>query len=624
MKNLNKIEFVHALIGLFLVAALSSCGKVDDQLNSSVTIKMPDLSNGVSELVSAQMNSSVSTPTQLSDINCYAVMVGGPAGEPTLNRTRCEVVTVATTLSGTETIETKTVVGNRQVGMIRGLVPSNGIISLEVPTGNDRVFSLVGFKASPITSCLGFTDPNINLDLVSNPILLGTTGGVNLTGGGAVNTVNIQMQSVSGSIANNNQIGECYGPDNPGSSKIIPTRAKLTKNSFPKDVLVANSCNAIDVEFVDNLGRNGELPVSAVVSLSYITRDASGTQNSGGNFYDFYNSQAECSSNAPTVPSLPIQAKARSRQVWIKTVSATTVSYQLEPDVFASGTKLFEGDHRIFPSYPSHIPIISFDFFGPRRVLADTCYKMSARIVSTSGTASASSTSYSYQVEHLLAGNFIDTGASFYTGDNNEGNYICNESNKINHGASSTALISDSVINRPYFFVKYSSNSSYRQTSLGLTPLTSGTLSVSAPLLLRGVHPIEVITGNAVPARLFINGPNQIKSNDCANYYQVQIANTLGAAVPASSTIRLTTSFISGGPGSVFIAANHTTSCPNLNTITQNTSFTTGQYSRDFTLKATASMPSVIRVTATATVSGTVNPIVPLQESYFDITVTPP
>ena len=177
MKKLNKFEFVHVIIGLFLVSAFSSCGKVDDQLTSNVTIKMPDLSNGVSELVSAQMNSSVSTPTQLSDINCYAVMVGGPAGEPELNRTRCEIVSVTTTVSGSQTIETKTILNNRQVGMIRGLVPSNGIISIEVPAGNGRVFTLVGFKASPITSCLSFTDPNINLDLTSNPILLGTTTG---------------------------------------------------------------------------------------------------------------------------------------------------------------------------------------------------------------------------------------------------------------------------------------------------------------------------------------------------------------------------------------------------------------------------------------------------------------
>ena len=624
MKNLNKIEFVHALIGLFLVAALSSCGKVDDQLNSSVTIKMPDLSNGVSELVSAQMNSSVSTPTQLSDINCYAVMVGGPAGEPGLNRTRCEIVSVTTTVSGSETIENKTILSNRQVGMIRGLVPSNGIISIEVPAGNDRVFSLVGFKASPITSCLGFTDPNINLDLVSNPILLGTTGGVNLTGGGAVNTVNIKMQSVSGSIAGNPQIGECYGPDNPGSSKIIPTRTILTKNTFPKDALVATSCNAIDVEFVDNLGRVGEIPIPALMSFSYTHFNASGTGVGGGLYYPLYRNYTDCNNSLNVTNFIQVNEKDRIKQVWLRTQSGTVTTHEFQADI--SGTIVLPGDERGFPNYAAN-HIISFDFFGPRKVLADTCYKMSARMVSTSGTVAASET-FRYKVEHLLPDGFADIGASFYTGDSSEGNYICDESNRINHGASSTALISNSIVNRPYFFVKYSTSSAYRQTSLGLTPIASGTYSVSAPVLLRGAHPIEVVTGTAVPARLFINGPNQIKSGVCGNYYQVHVANTLGAAVPASGTITLTATAISAGGGaSFFMDSNHNSTCPVTATSTQSPtiSFTLGQYSRDFNFKVSGiSTTGTIRLTATATVSGTVNPIVPLQQSYYDITVTGP
>ncbi len=618
MKKLNKVEFVCTLIALLFFAALSSCGKVDDQLNASVTITMPDLSNSnIAESVSAQMNSSVSTPTLLSDINCYAVMVGGPAGESNLNRTSCEIVTVSSTLGVSGT---KTVVENRKVGMIRGLVPSNGTISLEVPSGTDRVFSLIGFKASPATSCLGFTDPNVNLDLVSDPILLGTTGGVNLTGG-VINNVTIQMISSGGSIVNNKQIGECYGPDNPGTSRIVPTRAILTKNNFPANVLVANQCNSIDVEFVDAAGRTGDIPVSAVIRLSHDIRDVSGTiSGGGGQTYDLYNSFSECNSSVNMTDYLSINEKSRSRQIWLRSVSDTALYYDLYPHVTTSATtgiaNILLGNENTFNNYPSSN--LALETFGTQKVLPDTCYRMFASLKELTNTASAAP--YRYKVEHPVVNGVPDVGASLYTATT-DSEVNCLNSNLLQHNATTSAPITAS--GKAYFFIKYSSGLSYRKTSFSLTPVVSG---VSSTNLVKTTFPVEVVEGSRNPSRVAIMGPNQITgSGTCPadRLLKAIVVNEKWAALPASSTIYLT-STLKSGSGSLFILnANQNDPCPtSTNTTTGSTSFILNTYSMGFYVK-TAATNAVFTITATAAVSSPLGISYTLPASTFDINVSP-
>lgn len=614
MKKLNKIEFVSALMALLFFATLSSCGKIDDQINASVTIKMPDLTNNsIAESVSAQMNSSVSTPTQLSDINCYAVMVGGPSGEANLNRTRCEVVAV----SGS----TKSIIENRYVGMIRGLVPSNGTISLEVPSGTDRVFSLIGFNASPATSCLGFTDPNVNLDLVSDPILLGTTGGVNLTGG-VTNNVTIQMQSVSGSIANNYQIGECYGPDNPGTSKIVPTRAILTKNNFPSDVLAANLCNSIDVEFVDAAGRMGDIPVSAVVRLSYDIRDASGTSIAGlgGQTYDLYNSFNECNSSVSATDYLSIAEKSRYRQIWLKAVSETAVYYDFDPHVTAtatlSATQILTNVEKTFNGYSNSN--LALEIFGTQRVLPDTCYKMLASLKYLNNQ-SASGTSFNYRVEHPIVNAVADVGASLYTATQFDN--LCLNSNLLAHNNVTSSPVAAG--SNAYFFIKYSSGSSYRKTSFSLTPVVSG---VSSTNLVKTTFPIEVIEGSRNPSRVAIMGQNQIQgSATCPadRLFKAIIVNEKWTALPASSTIYLSSSLKSGS-GSLFILnADQSNPCPtSTTTTTGTTSLMNNSYSIGFFVKTSATS-ATFTITATAAVSSSLGISYTLPASTFDINVSP-
>ncbi len=621
MKKLNKIEFVCTLTALLFFTTLSSCGKIDDQINASVTITMPDLSNNsIAESVSAQMNSSVSTPTQLSDINCYAVMVGGPTNESELNRTRCEIVTVSSTVGVSGT---RIVVENRYVGMIRGLVPSNGTISLEVPSGTDRVFSLVGFKASPITSCLGFTDPNVNLDLVSDPVLLGTTGGVNLTGG-VVNNVTIQMQSVSGSIANNYQIGECYGPDNPGTSKIVPTRAILTKNNFPSDVLAANQCNSINVEFVDAAGRMGDIPASAFVRLSHDIRDASGTvAGGGGQGYDLYNSFSECNSSVNVTDYLPIVEKSRYRQIWFRTVSETALYYDLGPHVTTSATlsatQILTTVEKTFNNYSNSS--LALEIFGTQKVLPDTCYKMLANLKNLN-LQSASGTSYNYKVEHPVINGVPDVGASLYTATQFDN--LCLNSNLLAHNSVTSSPVTAG--NNAYFFIKYSSGLAYRKTSLSLTPIVSG---VSSTNLVKTAFPIEVVEGSRNPTRVAIMGQNQIPAsgNTCPTdrLFKAIIVNEKWAALPASSTIYLT-SAVKSGTGTLAIKnADFNQVCPSTGTATTGTtSFMNNTYSMGFYVKPfSATSGTVFTITATAAVSSPLGISYTLPASTFDINVSP-
>lgn len=94
-------------------------------------------------------------PTAGSQINCFAVFVGGP----NLSGNSCSV-----TDSGVE----------REItfGPHIGFVPSGATVRLEVPAGPDRVFHVIGLRSATAAACSSFQNTEIDETNLSEPFLI--------------------------------------------------------------------------------------------------------------------------------------------------------------------------------------------------------------------------------------------------------------------------------------------------------------------------------------------------------------------------------------------------------------------------------------------------------------------
>lgn len=183
----------------FISAAMIfiSCTRASNSENARIQIKLPDLATSYSGKVG-----TLSEPSQLADLNCYMVFVGGP--EQDLQRNTCP--TLGSSANGTpgRTINFGPLYG--------GFSPSTEI-SIEVPSGNDRVLHLVGMRVSSPEICrdfkaFGFPGKNES----SKPFIIGTADRVLLE---PSKTVEVPIKMAFNAA---DAIEKCTGPDVPQDS----------------------------------------------------------------------------------------------------------------------------------------------------------------------------------------------------------------------------------------------------------------------------------------------------------------------------------------------------------------------------------------------------------------------
>lgn len=173
---------------------LTSCTRSGNDQSSKIQIKLPELKTSYSRKVGV-----LSTPTSLSDINCYMVFVGGPDLE--FQRNTCP--TKGNSLSG---IPSKAITFGPLLG---GFAPSSEI-SIEISSGNDRVIHLVGMNVISPEVCRDFKTYGFpGSQESSKPYILGTVGRLLLE---PSKTVEVP---ISISFDSANAIEECTGPDVP-------------------------------------------------------------------------------------------------------------------------------------------------------------------------------------------------------------------------------------------------------------------------------------------------------------------------------------------------------------------------------------------------------------------------
>lgn len=176
-----------------LAGGITACTRSKTDV-SSVRIRLPSVVASKSQAQEFSKASKVSgltadapkwnsslNPTALSDINCFAVFVGGPEAD----------------LSGNSCSDSSTGTTKMRFGPFRGLVPAGQDISLDVKSGSARQIVLAGFKAQN-GACVdvspGAAGPNgANLSyphIVAQTTLDLAPGDVNVTLNAALDTSN--------------------------------------------------------------------------------------------------------------------------------------------------------------------------------------------------------------------------------------------------------------------------------------------------------------------------------------------------------------------------------------------------------------------------------------------------
>lgn len=186
MKKLNISLNIFVLIFIGL-ASLPSCERAKTE-NSKLILKMPgvDVSSktSVNSSVIGKVTASASSdgangnnwntalnPGSVSEVDCYAVFVGGGA-EPAMNVNQCEIGATSGLAANTHI----------HFGPYVGFVKAGGEIAVDVPSGQRKIY-LIGLREAPGSgACKSFVagsgeDPNLvepDSANLSQPMLLGS------------------------------------------------------------------------------------------------------------------------------------------------------------------------------------------------------------------------------------------------------------------------------------------------------------------------------------------------------------------------------------------------------------------------------------------------------------------
>lgn len=553
MKNSLKSYLFDALSISILILTITGCGNINSE-NSRVTLTMPYLSSTNSSQNIFSAKSSDFNPSTINDINCFAVMVGAP--ESIMSRTSCEVTkTVASNVSGSSTTSS-TVIGEKRVGIIRGLVPSGNSITLDVPSGSGRVFTLVGLHAATTDACLDFTNSDLNFDVISDPYIVGESAPTNLESGAEV-TVPIKL-AASGTAftANSPKIGECYGPDAPGKNKVIPTKFILTKNSFPSMILKENSCNPIEIQYVDDAGRRGNLSANAYAYISYTTNSSASTINNNPPLV-FYTDKA-CSSTINTTGQISFDKNndSNSKQIYFNTLSNSgAANYSLYLTNISGLANSISGSSQTFLNLRNYT--VGIKVLGASKVISGECYNMTGEYTYVSGTAYVAG-SLRFKVDSPLLSTNIYFGKD------------CLSSNLIQKLSVSSTATSPLVPTGQFDFSVRAINTAYTATNFNLEPIITNSAAIT--------YPIEMTGGLKNPAQLDLNMWNTFAPGTyCSDVFTVSIANEKGSLVPLSTSGTLQISVSSTATG--IVVTNE--SCVTLPTTV---TLSPGEYQKRFTL----------------------------------------
>jgi len=268
---MKKIIIACSLLSLF------SCTRAEKEGATSVTLNLPSTwaqhEAGAVETKSVitplSLNSSI-VPANLSDLNCFAVLVGGP--EAGMSDNICKYKSTSDTFT---------------VGMALAGFTNNGAsgaqLKFEVPNGKSRSIYLIGFKiltssvvaagSSVEKACASLIKDDSLENFISEPYLISTANEINMSG----EDLAIPMTATLNSTL---KIGDCKGPDFPdhgGSSgngqpakfaiSFQDETGSITKQFRP------NQCIGVRFQVQDSDGKRADMStnpnISGRVTMNY-------------------------------------------------------------------------------------------------------------------------------------------------------------------------------------------------------------------------------------------------------------------------------------------------------------------------------------------------------------------
>lgn len=492
---------------LILVCSLFvffSCQKKETGEITTVTFTMPDLSGYGTQNIYQR---TASAPATIDEVNCFAVMVSGP--EPYMSRTSCPVVDSTSA----------NISAQKRIGLIRGLVPSGGTISFPVPAGPQRQFTLLGVKASPLTACLDFVNPNLSQDYTSQLFVIGESSSVDLQPGATVN-VPIKLPTAGTVFSNASpRIGECSGPDSPSNrGRIVPTKTQVSKDFFPYNILKYSSCNAVNVNFIDDFGRNGPTVAGQNIILERAEVSTGGVVGPYTSFPMF--SDQNCANVLTTEFNIP--ANTRNVPVFFSSSTSPSVSgfkFKLRPGTTLPISQYPESISDTFLIAPSGTSTI--EVLGTRRVIPDMCYNMVGNFKTTDLTplnGSAYTPTYASLESSIFPDKFCTNAA-------------------ISNGTA-FAITPDTRFD---FSMRFTQDN-FTSTFIALTPTTGSSSTMTAK------YAVQVVGGSHNPTFLRPELPSFIQAGTigCYGPFQVLVENEKGGAIVTNGTIALT--FTAGHP----------------------------------------------------------------------------
>lgn len=494
------------------VLVFVGCEKKVSGEMTTVTFKMPDLSVNSSQNVYSR---AASAPTTINEVNCFAVMVTGP--EPFLNRTTCTVVDS----TGSQ------ITNPKKTGLIRGLVPSGGMISLAISAGASRKFSLIGVKANPLSACMDFNSPNVSFDFISELFLIGESAAIDLEPGVSVN-VPIKLP-VPGTAINSasSRLGDCSGPDSPFKPKILPTRTQIVKDYFPYDFFRTVGCQSVNINFIDESGR------SAGTAANYnliLERAEVLTSGSVGSFISFpMYSEPSCTTALTTEFTVP--SNTQSLPVFISTTgvspSVSGFIFRLKPGATQPAPFAETISNTFFLAQDTEA---SIDIFGPRRIVKDMCYNLAGTFKTVDKTA-VSGTEYKVSYPDIQGRVFPDQ--------------FC-----VNTPLASGTIHAVTVDSKFNFSVRFDQDN-FTQTFFSLLPTVNTTSST-----FFAKYPIQIVGGSHNPTFLRPDLPLSLPATTtgCFGPFQVLVENERGGAIVTDGSISV--SLLSGAPPSVAVFNN--------------------------------------------------------------------
>lgn len=330
------------------------------------------------------VSTSTADPTNLDEINCFYVLVGGP--EDFMNTMACGQKQPNGELGSAIT-------GGLLVGGVGRSDASS--IQIDVPVGNDRHFYLFGTRSVPPLGCrqygTSFYSLNIKSTTSSNAYLIGKAFNQSLSPG-QTKEISLPLE-----LDGANWVDQClkYGITNGEISGDTDAQASvlyIDKQTFPAiNQFRANACEPFHITPKNLFWKTKPLLTDSVVQTRRLLA-------AGGNeSIDTYATAADCSA-LPAVngsSSFTVLAGATTTTRWMKIDPAIATTYKLQfaPDTASLVPAYFSASQNaywsIYPRSPTHKV---FSLTGSELVQSEVCYAYKVNLYDLNGTKFAVST----------------------------------------------------------------------------------------------------------------------------------------------------------------------------------------------------------------------------------------